>query len=248
MGSGKVTLPSVQCPDGFGQIGTFDLDAGRHNQPRKSALLCLTAQPLTRRSPRTLPPKEAGNENTPCMLSFLETDALCRLADIRKAKSMLPALRGIYGLFFATPPGLTPTTGCFVRDGFVLLYIGTAGADLRKNGTLRTRLGDHHLGGNERRSTVCQTLAALLPEIAGPAIAKNERGNRKLHTSKDGAMRLRQWMDDNIAACWIDFPRPAELEEKLVRQYAPPLNIDFCTHSFVSTLKALRDKRRGSCV
>jgi hypothetical protein len=162
---------------------------------------------------------------------------------------MLPALRGIYGLFFATPPGPTTlTNGCFVRDGLVLLYIGTAGADLRKNGTLRIRLGDHHLGGNERRSTVCQTLAALLPEIAGPAIAKNERGNTKLHTSKDGAMRLRQWMDENIAACWIDFPRPAELEEKLVRQYAPPLNIDFCTHPFVSTLKALRDKRRESCV
>lgn len=161
---------------------------------------------------------------------------------------MLPDLRGIYGLFFSTPPGPTPTEGCFVRDGLVLLYIGTAGADARKNGTLRTRLGNHHLGGNERRSTVCQTLAALLPEIAGAAIAKNERGKIKLHTSPAGAMRLRQWMDENIAACWIDFPRPAELEEQLVRQYAPPLNIDFCTHSFVSTLRAQRQKRRDSCV
>ena len=160
---------------------------------------------------------------------------------------MLPTLRGIYGLFFSTPPGAVPTDGCYVRDGLMLLYIGTAGFDLRKNGTLRTRLGDHHLGGNERRSTVCQTLAALLPNIAGPAIAKNERGNIKLHTSKDGVMRLRQWMDENIAACWIDFQRPADLEVKLVNQYAPPLNIDFCPHPFVSQLKVLRSRRRETC-
>src|SRR5690606_40868651 len=114
--------------------------------------------------------------------------------------------------------------------------------------SIRTRLGNHHLGGNERRSTVCQTLAALLPEIAGPAIAKNERGKIKLYTSPAGAMRLRQWMDENIAACWIDFPRPAQLEEQLVRQYAPPLNIDFCPHSFVSTLRAQRHTRRDSCL
>jgi hypothetical protein len=125
-----------------------------------------------------------------------------------------------------------------------LLYIGTAGADVRKNGNLRKRLGNNHLGGNERRSTLCQTLAALLPAIAGPAIAKNEPSGIKFHTSTVGAAGLCQWMDQNIAVCWIAFPRPADLEKHLVLRYSPPLNIDFSFHPFRAELEALRMTRR----
>lgn len=182
------------------------------------------------------------------MSSFLETQPLIRLSVVRNAKSMLPNSRGVYGLFFRIPPGPAPVDGCYARDGLSLLYIGTAGADLSKSGTLRNRLGDHHLGGNERRSTVCQTLAALMPEVAGPAVAKNERGRTKMHTAKDGAERLRQWMDENISACWIASPRPADIEEQLVQRYSPPLNIEFCKHPFVGELSALRAKRRALCV
>lgn len=182
------------------------------------------------------------------MPSFFETEPLTRLSDVRKAKSILPSSRGVYALFFRTPPGPVPIGGCYTRDGHFLLYIGTAGADLNKNGTLRNRLGHHHLGGNERRSTVCQTLAALMPEVAGPALAKNERGRIKMHTSKEGSERLRQWMDENIAACWVAFPRPADLEEQLVQRYSPPLNIEFCKHPFIPQLSNLRAKRRELCV
>jgi hypothetical protein len=175
---------------------------------------------------------------------FLRVKPLSRLADIRSKRVSLPATRGVYGLFFLAAPGLTPLEGCYNRDGMALLYIGTAGADLRKHGTLKSRLGVNHLGGNERRSTVCQTLAALLPEIVGAPIARTERGGLKLHTSESGAKRLRTWMDDNISACWIEVPRPADLEKMLVRKYAPPLNIDFNAHPFGPTLIALRDQRR----
>lgn len=175
---------------------------------------------------------------------FLETAPLFRLADIRLKRSLLPASRGVYGLFFRAPPGPTPIHGCYNRDDLSLLYIGTAGADLRKKGTLKSRLGNQHLGGNERRSTVCQTLAALMPEIAGFAIAKNERGRLKFHTSAFGAQQLRDWMDNNISVCWIEVSQPADFEGELVRKYAPPLNIDFCAHPFVTRLKTLRDQRR----
>lgn len=181
------------------------------------------------------------------MSSFLETEPLVRIGDLRKSRSQLPTVRGVYGLFFGLAPGLVPTLGCLFRNGLSLLYVGTAGADLCKNGTLRNRLGDHHLGGNERRSTVCQTLAALMPDITGAAIAKNERGKIKFHTSSEGAERLRHWMDQNIAACWIADLRPADLEMKLVRQYGPPLNIEFSEHRFVAELKALRTRRRETC-
>ena len=181
------------------------------------------------------------------MFSFLEAEPLVRIADLRQSKSALPKARGVYGLFFGLTPGRAPTEGCLLRENRSLLYIGTAGADLSKNGNLRTRLGDHHLGGNERRSTVCQTLAALLPDIAGLAVARNERGKIKFHTAKEGAARLRHWMDENIAACWIADPRPADIEMMLVRRYAPPLNIEFGVHPFVPELQALRHSRRVAC-
>ena len=182
------------------------------------------------------------------MSSFLETELLVRIGDLRQSKSQLPGIRGVYGLFFGRAPGPAPLQGCLVRDGLSLLYIGTAGADQGKNGTLRNRLGDHHLGGNERRSTVCQTLAALMPEVAGAAVARNERGRIKFHTSGEGAARMRQWMDQNIAACWIADPRPADLEIDLVQYYQPPLNIEFNRHRFVMELQALRSRRRATCV
>lgn len=177
---------------------------------------------------------------------FLETAPLVGLSQIHRDTALLPAARGIYGLFFRIPPGPVPTAGCLGRAGLWLLYIGTAGADLAKSGTLRRRLGTQHLGGNERRSTLCQTLAALLPEVAGPAIARNERGRVKYHTSPEGAERLRRWMDANVSACWTACARPAELEERLIRRYDPPLNIDFCVHPFASRLSALREERRKS--
>jgi hypothetical protein len=182
------------------------------------------------------------------MSTFLETQKLVPLAEIRRIRALLPNARGIYGLFFKVAPGPAPIGNCYVREGLHLLYVGTAGADLSKDGTLRKRLGSQHLGGNERRSTVCLTLAACLPDIAGPAIAKNERGRIKFHTSEHGITGLRSWMDHNMSVCWIEHQSPAELEEALVQQYRPPLNIDFSTHPFAVRLQALRDERRRSCV
>lgn len=179
------------------------------------------------------------------MSNFLEINPLHSLAEVRRNKAMLPLERGLYGFFFRAAPGIAPIRGCFGRDGMPLLYIGTAGADLTKNGTLRSRLGRYHLDGNERRSTVCQTLASLLPDIVGPSIARSERGRVKFHTSVDGAARLRAWMDANIVACWVAHPRPSDLEAELVKRYNTPLNIDFSAHPFARMLKALRDERRA---
>lgn len=158
---------------------------------------------------------------------------------------MLPEERGIYGLFFRAAPGIAPTKGCYRRDDLPLLYVGTAGANLGKRGTLRKRLGDNHLGGNERRSTICLTLAALLPHIAGPAIAKAEPRGIRCHTSNNGARALRLWMDASILACWTPHVDPSALEATLVYNYHPPLNIDFSAHPFVAELRRSRDDRRA---
>lgn len=179
------------------------------------------------------------------MLNFLEINPLHSLAEVRRNKAMLPVERGLYGFFFRAAPGIASIDGCFGRDGIPLLYLGTAGADLTRNGTLRGRLGKNHLGGNERRSTICLTLASLLPDIAGPSIAYPEGKQVKFKTSADGAKRLRAWMDANIVACWVSHPRPADIEAELVNRYNTSLNIHFSAHPFVGILKALRDERRA---
>lgn len=74
------------------------------------------------------------------MLLFPESARLHSLSGIRRNKAMLPGDRGLYSLFFRVAPGIAPTDGCFMRDGASLLYIGTAGADLAKEGNLRNRL------------------------------------------------------------------------------------------------------------
>lgn len=179
------------------------------------------------------------------MQCFLETEQLVRVRVIRANKAILPQKRGIYGLFFHVAPPEVPIDNCFVREGASLLYIGTAGANLKLNGTLRKRIGNNHLGGNERRSTICQTLATLLPEIAGPPIPKDEKGKIKLHTSPDGAKRLREWMDQNISVCWTQHPDPSCLGSDLIRSYGPPLNIDYSEHPFSVVLSGLREERRN---
>lgn len=180
------------------------------------------------------------------MITFLESSPLYRIADVRRNKSLLPIERGIYGLFFDSPPGIAPTSGCYARDGLTLLYVGTAGADPAKSGNLRTRLGSHHLGGNERRSTVCQTLAAMMPEVAGPCVRKLERGNLKFHTSIEGASCIRSWMDDHVSVCWTVHPEPGKAERQLIAQYALPLNLEHNGHHpFARELGELRASRRS---
>ena len=178
------------------------------------------------------------------MASFLETAPLIGLADLRRNKRQLPEERGLYGFFFSTPPGIATTQGCYERDGRWLMYIGSAGATLHFDGNLRKRLGKNHLGGNERGSTICETLAALMPEMVGPAIIKFEKGKPKNHTSLLGKVKLKHWMDENIAVCWTTNPRPGDVEEGLVRQFAPSLNLDFSAHPFSARLSGLR-KARG---
>ena len=180
--------------------------------------------------------------------NFPETAPLYRVDEIRMSKSLLPKQRGVYAWFFDQPPNEVPTEGCLQRDDMSLLYIGTAGADLRKNGNLHRRLGVSHLGGNERRSTLMQTFAAVMSELAGPAIAKVEPKGLKYHTSKIGEKALRDWMDLNTAICWIEHPAPAEVEAELIARYRTPLNIEFAAHPFAPLLSEKRNQRRKEAV
>ena len=182
------------------------------------------------------------------ILDFPETATLHRVRNLRMNKSILPKQRGVYAWFFETAPDQVPTRGCLRREGMYLLYIGTAGADLRKKGNLYRRLGASHLSGNERRSTLMQTFAAVMSELSGPAIAKLEPKGLKYHTSKSGEMAMREWMDLNTAVCWIEHPAPAEVEAELIDRYRTPLNIEFAAHPFAPLLSEKRIRRRKEAV
>ena len=162
------------------------------------------------------------------------------LSDLPAERGRLPKERGPDGLFFGCVPGITPTAGCLNREGLSLLYIGSAGSGLQQNGALRNRLGDQPLAGNERRSAARQTLAALLPEVVGPAVARQERNLITYHTSPQGAERLRHWMDRTMAVCWIAAPQPADFEAGLIERYTQPLNLNCSAHPFAAVLIGLR--------
>ncbi len=173
---------------------------------------------------------------------------MVRLDDLRRDKAQLPVQRGLYGFFFARAPGAAPVEGCLQREGRHLLYIGSAGADLRRDGTLRVRLGKNHLGGNERRSTICMTLAALMPELAGAALFESRPKGVKYHTAPEGVARLCRWMDTNMAASWMAHRDPATQEAALIERYRPPLNLDFRSHPFADRLNDLRAERKRTAI
>lgn len=179
---------------------------------------------------------------------FIALAPLCSMSDLRSDRRLLPREKGVYAMFFRACPGDAPIGGCYQRDGLALLYIGTAGGLNSSKATLYGRIGRNHLSGDERKSTLAQTLAALMPEVAGPALRKLEPKGVKFHTSKDGQARLRDWMDLNIALCWMPCPDPTGQEQELLSRYSPPLNLDDCENPFRSTLKTLRATRRSLAI
>lgn len=99
-----------------------------------SASICSQASALEFQSNFLLPlPRIARTKDLSGRASFLETEPLYPACRHPQEKSILPSVRGAYGLFFASPPGSTPTEACSVRDGLALLYIGTASAGLGRN-------------------------------------------------------------------------------------------------------------------
>jgi len=58
---------------------------------------------------------------------------------------------------------------------------------------------------------------------------------------RDGEERLSTWMADNAFVCWVEHPRPWQIESVLIRELRPPLNLaDNAEHPFCSTLRGLR--------
>jgi hypothetical protein len=160
----------------------------------------------------------------------------------------VPRAAGVYAWYFKTLPPLVPDSGCWVRQGLTLLYVGIAPKEPPQNGrkpssqTLARRIR-YHLRGNAYGSTLRLTLGCLLAEQLGIELRRVGSGERV--TFAEGESVLSEWMADNAFVCWVETPLPWELEAQLISATCLPLNLaQNRRHPFHATLSALRREHR----
>jgi hypothetical protein len=158
----------------------------------------------------------------------------------------VPAVSGVYGWFFReVPPSVE---GCITQNDSTLLYVGIAPHPPSKTGkvsssTLRSRIRQHYRG-NASGSTLRLTLGCLLAERLGIELCRTGAKNRL--TFAAGEQSLSEWMSANAFVCWVEHPRPWEIEREIIVKLLPPLNLaGNRAHPFYASLSALRrDMRR----
>ncbi|MEV0330834.1 GIY-YIG nuclease family protein [Micromonospora echinospora] len=183
-------------------------------------------------------------------------DALLRPArlygaeDVRRRECPIPAVPGVYGWYFASPPSLVPLEGCYRWNGLILLYVGISPKAPPTNGrppsrqTIRSRIR-YHYRGNAAGSTLRLTLGSLLAEDLGIGLRRVGSGNR-LTFGRDGEKRLSAWMAEHAQVVWTPAEQPWTLEEELIRSRVLPLNLDQNRNgSFHGQLSALRAAQRA---
>lgn len=155
----------------------------------------------------------------------------------------IPAERGLYAWWRRSPDDLpaVPAAEPLDLDAAVwageLLYIGISPSTGTGGGRLRSRLRQH-LQGPVGASTVRRTLAAVLWEELG--LRPSWAGDRPCLSPGDTA-RLSAWQDEHLRVSWVVHAEPWAIEGAVIKQFAPPLNLDGnVRHSFHSTLTELR--------
>ena len=171
--------------------------------------------------------------------------------DIRSRPFPVPATAGVYAWYFDPPPLGVPTEACHTVDGARLLYVGISPKAPAANGcapsrqTIRNRLR-YHYRGNAAGSTLRLTLGCLLADELDIGLRRVGSGQRMTFL-REGEARLTAWMAQATRVVWTVVDRPWELEERLIRSLALPLNLDQNRHSpFHQKLSELRSQQRTS--
>ena len=141
-----------------------------------------------------------------------------------------PTAAGVYAWFFSNVPAGIDAAGCYVADGWTLLYVGISPKEPPANGrppsrsTLRQRLRTH-FAGNAAGSTLRKTLGCLLADELGVALRRVGSGDRYTLTNP-GEQRLDAWMADHCRVAWREVADPWRLEQEILASGLPlPLNI-----------------------
>lgn len=139
----------------------------------------------------------------------------------------LPRASGVYALFLREASSLPDVVP--LEDG--LIYIGL-GSSLAK----RCHFNGRTEGHSPRRS-----LAALLWHDLDLAPEIGANGNYKL--SKLSEKRLDAWMHENLLMAFDTFDDFEAVEDVLIKQFAPPLNLTKCPQS--AQHKMVKDRRKA---
>lgn len=151
----------------------------------------------------------------------------------------VPVKPGVYAWFFKGIPGNVPTTGCVIKDGLTLLYIGISPKNAFSRQNLRRRI-TYHYRGNAEGSTLRLTLGVLLSKENGYPLRRVGSGYRMTFTPL-GEQCLSDWMARNAYVVWVEHPEPWMVETGLLKSVSLPLNLQYNSHhSFSETLTRLR--------
>lgn len=171
-------------------------------------------------SPREKPPSGENREKA----ALLEPEKLFSWSELRSDEERPPKSSGLYAWYFDQAPGEAPLKECHSFGRWKLLYIGISPATSGSKSTIRDRIR-YHFRGNCSGSTFRLTLASLLHEELGLKLRRTELGRSlKLSSSDEG--RLDEWLGRHARVCWVVRDAPWVLEERLIPEVSPPLNID----------------------
>ena len=177
--------------------------------------------------------------------SFLCSAHIWSRDEVMSNACPVPKVPGVYSWFFKNMPSSVPTSGCIMRDGKVLLYIGISPSAPPSNGKGPSRQSlwhrvRYHYRGNAEGSTLRLTLGCLLASDLGIELRRVGSGKR-LTFGNIGEAKLSEWMGANAFVTFQICDKPWEVEEKLIASTCLPLNLDLNRHSsFHAELTALR--------
>jgi hypothetical protein len=171
--------------------------------------------------------------------------------------SPVPARPGVYGWYFRKVPSGVPVDECHKHNGLPLLYVGISPKKPPSNDRPASKQSiakriHYHFTGNAEGSTLRLTLGCLLADELGVRLTRVGSGNRRTFTNP-GEIKLDNWLAQNALVCWVEHPRPWELDKQLLNSLSLPLNLDGNHHPYSTTLSACRraarvDANAGPCV
>lgn len=196
----------------------------------------------------------AERQLDPGVASFLAARPFTR-DEVFAEPCPVPNAPGAFGWWFRTVPEAIDVSGCEVRDGLTLLYLGSSPGPPPETGPrpvaqdLYKRIRFHFggTGGDAHGSTLRKSLGLLLAKELGLQLRRVGSGKRQ--TFAGGEAVLTQWMAENALVSWVIRPEPWLFEDTLITLFQTPLNLNDKTRNpfYPELTKIRRDasKRAG---
>lgn len=181
--------------------------------------------------------------------SLVRPRRVWRRSETLTRPSPVPQRSGVYAWYFRVVPPEVPTTGCVLHDAATLLYVGIAPREPSPEGSasagnLRSRIRTHY-ARDASRSTLRLSLGCLLVDTLD--IKLHVMGSdQRVRFSDEGETILSEWMAENAFVCWIEHPRPWDVEDEAIETLDLPFNLrKNAHHSFHASLTHRRDVARA---